>query len=280
MVPDKFTTNLPIKIKRQKKKERARERALFHLSLTLLFSHSRAKKIRPVNPRTVKWCSAARRSAAECVRRTIDDHSKAAVWKVFPPTAPVNTATVFLQLFKHPPPRSLPLARYVPAPLFSFHARSLPHALAYITNEHRAVPRNLYGRYSRRFHYFQLRCPVVRILWTRWITCSTRRKTGTVIKRCPSCRSNCRRDSSRNERPAIGRDRFEIDYVSLFYTCVCVRVYAYIKNWSPCDMSRAIPICEQRDIISRVTPHCRQSLLNGRRDHQIMNLSKCTSSVL
>ena len=29
--------------------------------------------------------------------------------------------------------------------------------LAHITNEHRAIPRNLYGRYTRRCHYLRLR---------------------------------------------------------------------------------------------------------------------------
>lgn len=223
MVADKFTTNLLIKIKHQKReRERASLRSVFFFHPSLSLSR---KKIRPVNSRTVKWCSAAQRGMCSANDRR---PFKSRRLKSFSTRGSGKHRHGFSSTFQTPaaPPRPRrrrrrSLARYVPAPLFSFHARSLPHALAYITNEHRAVPRNLYGRYSRRFHYFQLRCPVVRILRTRWITCSTRRKTGTVIKRRPSCRSNCRRDSSRNE-PAGYRERSFRDWLRLPILCVYV----------------------------------------------------------
>jgi len=74
-------------------------------------------------------------------------------------------------------------------------------APARVTYEHRAIPRNLYGRYSRRFHYFQPRC---REYPTRRITCSTRSgKTAGVIKRR-------RADPSTASRLVRKRARFEI----------------------------------------------------------------------
>lgn len=145
MVADKFTTNLLIKIKRRKKeRELARARALFFfIRLSPSPFPSRAREnIRSVNSRIVKWCSAAQRGMCSANDRR---PFKSRRLKSFSTRGSGKHRHGFSSTFQTPVPppppqlRSAPRAR-VPAPLFSFHARSLPHALAYITNEHRGSP--------------------------------------------------------------------------------------------------------------------------------------------
>lgn len=206
MVPDKFTTNLPIKIKRKKKRE-ACARVLF-LFLSTFLSLSRKN-----TPGKSAHCETGRSSRAE---RSFGERSttiqKPPSEKFFQPAAPVNTATVFLQLFKHP------LPRIVPFPLSSFLACSPPHTRPGTHNASSNPAEFILGRYSRCsptiFNYVR---GVVRVFHAPnnlFDSLACRKTVGGVIKRRAGADLIAVATRRGTRTDAIGRDRFEIDYSS------------------------------------------------------------------
>lgn len=83
-----------------------------------------------------------------------------------------------------------------PGASFFFSRLVLFLTLAHITNAHRAIPRNLYGRYSRRFLLFSTTVVKSTLRAPNNLFDSSQNRRGNKET---SSRSNCRRDSSRNE---------------------------------------------------------------------------------
>lgn len=137
MVADKFTTNLPIKIKRAKRRETLS--LFFRLPPALSLSPFRARAKN--TPGKSAHRETGRRGAPE---RSANDRRpfKSRRLKSFSTRGSGKHRHGFSSTFQTPAARS----SFPPLP------RAL--ALAHITYEHRTIPRNLYARYSRRSPLF------------------------------------------------------------------------------------------------------------------------------